>query len=422
MKHTLIKPDLVIKNCGQLLTVTEDSPDLVGLMRNGYIGITGEKIAFIGTKEAYDRQIDDTESKVIDGTNKVVLPGFVDCHTHLVFGKSRVEEYSSGLIPGGLEKFRAGGIKTGMEASVDMTRLEPEELLYLESYAKIDRMIRNGTTTIEIKSGYGLDKETELKQLRVISKLKQNANTDISSTFLGAHGWPREMSKDRYIDFLINEMIPMVAEEGLAEACDIWVDDGYYTAKEAEKVLRAGMDHNLEAKIHTDCYSYIGGSDLAADMKMMSADHLNYTPESSIKKMFDAKVVGVFLPGTDFSVSHPLPFNPRPLLDAGMKIALATNLNPGNWVESQFFVITLACRRHHMSVEEAIRATTSGGAMALRKNHELGSLEVDKTADIQIWDTDNYKDVAYKHGRNFVETVIKRGQVVVGSLSEQKHI
>jgi imidazolonepropionase len=422
MKHTLIKPDLVIKNCGQLLTVSENSSDLVGLIRNGYVGITGERIAFIGTKEAYDRQIDDTESKVIDGTNKVVLPGFVDCHTHLVFGKSRVEEYASGLIPGGFEKFRAVGIKTGMEASVDMTRLEPEESLYLESYKKIDRMIRNGTTTIEIKSGYGLDKETELKQLRVISKLKQNANTDISSTFLGAHGWPKEMSKDIYIDFLINEMIPMVAEEGLAEACDIWVDDGYYTAYEAEKVLRAGMDNNLEAKIHTDCYSYIGGSDLAADMKMMSADHLNYTPESSIKKMIDAKVVGVFLPGTDFSVSHPLPFNPRPMLDAGMKIALATNLNPGNWVESQFFVITLACRRHQMSVEEAIRATTLGGAMALRKNHEMGSLEVDKKADIQIWDTDNYKDVAYKHGRNFVETVIKRGQVVVGSLSEQKHI
>lgn len=418
MNNGLLKPDLVIENCTQLLTVSENSSDLVGLIRNGYIAIKGEKIIFIGNKEAYEQQIDSRDCKVIDGSNKVVLPGFVDCHTHLVFGKSRVEEYAAGLIPGRLEKFRAGGIKTGMEASVDMTRSETEESLYLESHNKIDRMIRNGTTTLEIKSGYGLDRETELKQLRVISKLKQNCKADISATFLGAHGWPREMSKDRYIDFLINEMIPMVAEEKLADACDIWVDEGYYTARDAERVLRAGMDYKLEAKIHTDCYSYIGGSDLAAEMKMMSGDHLNYTPESSIKKMIDAKVVGVFLPGTDFSVSHPLPFNPRPMLDAGMQIALATNLNPGNWVEYQFFVITLACRRHQMSVEEAIRATTLGGAAALRKSHEMGSLEVDKIADIQIWDTDNYKDVAYKHGNNFVETVIKRGQVVVGSLTK----
>ncbi|HBH13498.1 MAG: Imidazolonepropionase [Clostridiales bacterium 38_11] len=414
MNQTKLRPDLVIKNCGQLLTVSENSTDLVGLIRNGYIGITGAKITFIGTKEAYDQQIDGTDSKVIDGSNKVVLPGFVDCHTHLAFGKSRVEEYASGLIPGGLEKLRATGVKTGMEASVDMTRLEPEELLYQESCEKVDRMIRNGTTTIEIKSGYGLDRETELKQLRVISKLKQNTKADISATFLGAHGWPREMSKERYIDFLINEMIPLVAEEKLANACDIWVDEGYYTAREAEKVLRAGIDNGLEAKIHTDCYSYISGSDLAADMGMMSGDHLNYTPESAIKKMVESKVAGVLLPGTDFSVKHPRPFDPRPMLDAGMQIALATNLNPGNWVESQFFVITLACRRHQMTVEEAIRATTLGGAVALRKNHVLGSLEVDKIADIQIWDTGNYKDVAYRHGHNFVETVIKRGQVVVG--------
>ncbi|MBV1756213.1 MAG: amidohydrolase family protein, partial [Dethiosulfatibacter sp.] len=216
MNQKKLKPNLVIKNCGQLLTVSENSKDLVGLIRNGYVGIMGEKIIFIGTKEEYDRQIDDTDSQVIDGSNRVVLPGFVDCHTHLVFGKSRVEEYATGLIPGGLEKLRDSGIKTGMEASVDMTRSEPEDLLYLESHNKIDRMIRNGTTTIEIKSGYGLDKETELKQLRVISKLKQNTKADISATFLGAHGWPREMSKDRYIDFLINEMIPMVAEEKLA--------------------------------------------------------------------------------------------------------------------------------------------------------------------------------------------------------------
>lgn len=418
MQSQRIKPDLVIKNCGQLLTMKENAGDRVGLITGGHVAIKEGLIVFVGSQEAYQNNIDDCEANIIDAREKVVLPGFVDCHTHLVFGKSRVDEYVAGLVPGGLEGFRSKGVPTGIEASVHMTRAESEETLYHESLSKVTRMMSYGTTTLEIKSGYGLDRETEMKQLSVIAKLKKNSKTDISATFLGAHGWPKEMTKARYIDFLMQEMIPLVAEGQMAEACDIWVDEGYYTAKEAEKILTTGRSFGLASKIHTDCYSYVGGSDLAAEYRMMSADHLNYIPTHSIKKLAEAKVPGVLLPGTDFSVNHPKPFDPRPMIEGGMILALATNFNPGNWIESLQLIIALACRRHRMRVEEALEATTIGGAKALKKDHLIGSLEVGKLADIQIWNTSNYKDVAYKHGRNFVETVIKKGEVVVERVRE----
>ena len=191
MTHQKIKPDLVIKNCGQLLTMKENGGDILGLMVGGYIAIQGERIVFVGSQADYQSNIDDREARMLDAQEKVVLPGFVDCHTHSVFGGSRVEEYAAGLVQGGLEIFRSTGIPTGIEASVQMTRAESEETLYHKSLSKVSRMMAHGTTTIEIKSGYGLDRETELKQLRVIAKLKKESKADISATFLGAHGWPK---------------------------------------------------------------------------------------------------------------------------------------------------------------------------------------------------------------------------------------
>ena len=178
-------------------------------------------------------------------------------------------------------------------------------------------------------------------------------------------------------------------------------------------MLQAGRDNGLKSRMHTDCYSYIGGSDLAAEMKMASADHLNYLPRNIMKKLANAKVPGVLLPGTDFSVNHPVPFNPRPMLDEGMIVALASNLNPGNWIESMQFIMALACRRHRMTPEEAILGSTLNGAKVLGVDHDRGSIEVGKLADIQIWDTPIYENIVYKLGGNLVETVIKRGKIVV---------
>lgn len=405
--------DLLISNTSQLLTCNKDAKDLIGLIKNGFIAIKGEKIIAVGTKEEIDKNIDCSKAKIIDARGKVAVPGFVDCHTHLVYGGSRVKEYVARLTIDDIETIKKMGIKTGLAASVEMTREATEDILFEEASKKLKRMLCAGTTTVEIKSGYGLDTSTEIKQLKVNKKLDEVQPIDVFSTFLGAHGWPSYMSKNAYIDILINEMIPAVAGTGLASFSDVWCDDGYYTAEESERILRATKDAGLQPKVHTDAYSYIGGSDLAVEMEMVSADHLNYTPEKVIKKLAAAKIPGVLLPGTDFSVNHPKPFNPRPMIEHGMIIALATNCNPGNWTESMQFVMALACRRHKMSPAEALRASTAGGAIALGLENDRGSIQEGKIADIQIWDTFNYEDVVYRLGGNIVEKVIKRGELVV---------
>lgn len=405
--------DLVIINCSQLLTCKEVATDLIGLIENAWIAVIGEKITAVGTKKEVTSVIDCSHALMIDATNKVVVPGFVDCHTHLVFGGSRVKEYAARMTVDDPEILHQRGIKTGIMVSVEMTREATEKLLYAAAADRLISMINAGTTTVESKSGYGLSTTEEIKILMVNKQLNRNLPIDVISTFLGAHGWPEDISKEKYIDLLIQEMIPQVAELRLAEFCDIWCDEGHYSAEESRKILNAGINAGLKPKIHTDAYSYIGGSDLAAEMKMVSADHLNYTPQRIMRKLSEANVPGVLLPATDFAVMHPKPFNPRPMIKEGMTIALATNCCPGCWIESMQFVMALACRQHQMSPAEALRAATLGGAIALQLEKDRGTLEVGKLADIQIWDIPTYEDVIYRLGRNVVEKVIKRGKVIV---------
>ena len=274
-------------------------------------------------------------------------------------------------------------------------------------------MIKYGTTTIESKSGYGLNLQTELKQLEVMKKLGSETSIDIIPTFLGAHGWPSNISKEKYIDLLINEMIPTVAAKKLAIFCDVWCDDGHYTKKDSEKILRAGLKYGLLPKIHADAYSYIGATDLACEMKMYSADHLNYTPISVIDKLIEADVVGVLLPATDFAVKHPKPVLAREMLDRGLKIAIGTNCCPGIWNVSMPFTMTLACINHGFHADEALLGATIRGAKALGLSNKIGSIEVGKKADIQILSTPTYKDLIYKYGENLSETIIKNGKIIV---------
>ncbi len=407
-----IKPDFVIKNISQLLTMDGENSDDLGIIKDAFVAIKDGKIAYIGTQTEADQKINYEGTKQINAAGKVVLPGFVDCHTHLVFGGSRVDEYSCKLTDSGVKKMKESGMKTGIYVSVDMTRSESEEKLFCSSIEKIENMIRTGTTSIEIKSGYGLDRETELKQLRVIKNISESLPINVYSTYLGAHGWPQDMDKADYIKFLVDEMIPYIAENKLADACDIWVDDGYYTAEEARVILGAAKKCGMDIKIHTDGYSYIGGSDLAAEMQMMSADHMNYVTDEAIAKLKAADIPCVVLPGTDFSVKHAKPFDARKLIDSGLTLALGTNLNPGNYFTSMQSIISLACRNHSMTVEEAIRAATYGSAKALKIEDKVGSLKVGMSADIQIWRTDNYKDVCYKHDINLAEMVIAKGKLV----------
>jgi imidazolonepropionase len=392
-----------------------EKTDCVGLIENGYIYAEDGVIKAVGSMDQFKNDVFALgPADEIDAAGKIVLPGFVDCHTHSVFGGSRVAEYSIKLTdndPAALEKL---GIEAGMYGTVNATKNLPAELLEEQSFKRVSGMLSNGTTTIEIKSGYGLSTDSEIKMLEIIKRLNKRLPLDIHSTFLGAHGWPKDMSKEKYIDVLTKDMIPKVSELKLAQFCDVWCDDGYYTAKESEKILSCGRDYGLIPKIHTDCYSYIGGSDLAADMHMISADHLNYTPENVFKKLRGANVVGVVAPGTDFAVKHPKPFDPRPMLEAGMDLAIATNCNPGVWVESMQVILVLACRQHGFTPAEAVKAATKGGALALGLN-DVGILDAGKKADIQIWDLDTYEDIIYKFGAKYIKTVIKDGNIVVNN-------
>ncbi len=410
--------DLVLANAAELVTGSENGKTLT-VTSQGWLAARDERIIALGQEGDVSPLVDREITRVIDTAGKVVAPGFIDCHTHLVFGGSRVEEYAARLTTDDPDELERKGIKTGIAVTVGQTRNASEEELYLAAEARLNRMLAAGTTTVESKSGYGLSPESEIKILKVNKLLDRNSPVDIISTFLGAHGWPDDLPRERYIELLIKEMVPRVAELGLARFCDIWCDDGHYSAKESEMILKAGQDYGLEPKIHTDAYSYIGGSDLAAEMKMVSADHLNYTPVPAMKKMAAAGVVGVLMPALDFAVQHPRPFDYLAMKAENLPIALATNLCPGCWTESMQFVLALACRLYKMSPAEALIAATLGGAAALGLAKDYGSLTVGKYADIQVWDIPSHEHLVYRLGGNVVEKVIKKGKLVIDHLTGQ---
>ena len=402
--------DMIISGASELVTLAPDGT--IEIVKDGWLAIQGERIVALGDKSAVTPWYDENITQRIDARGKVVAPGFVDCHTHLVFGGSRVNEYAAGLTAAGALELKKKGVRTGIHATVEDTRGASAAELFMQALSRLDRMLAAGTTTVESKSGYGLSTEAEIKILEVNRQLKKCSPVDLSVTFLGAHGWPLGGSRKAYMDVLINEMIPRVAELGLAQFCDVWCDEGYYSAEEAADILNAALDFGLRPKIHTDAYSYIGGSDLAAGMKMLSADHLNYTPAASMRKLAEADVVGVLLPALDFAVQHKRPFDYLQMKEQGMTVALATNLCPGCWLESMQLVMVLACRLYQMSPEEALLAATIGGAKALGLDQDCGSLEIGKYADIQIWDVPHYAHVIYRLGGIVVDKVLKKGRIV----------
>ena len=409
---TIIAADMVIKNASQLLSCAANAKDYIGVLDGGCVAINGEKITAVGTYSDVMPFIGQS-TKVLDASGKVVMPGFIDCHTHVVFGGTRVEEYCARLETDDLEELRRRKVPMGIMVTLTSTRNLSVEELYEQTSKRVKQMIVSGTTTLESKSGYSLNLEGEINQLKVNPLLEERLPIDVSSTFLGAHGWAPEYEKNDYIDMLIKEMIPEAGKSGLAECCDIWCDDGHYDYDDCKKILQAGRDHGMEPKIHAGAYSYIGGEDLAAEMGMYSADHLNYTPREALDKLVAANVTGVVLPGIDFAVNHPVFFDPRPMYEAGLELGMATNCCPGCWCTSMPFIISLACRQHRMSPAMALRAATYGSAKALKHHDVVGSIEVGKQADILVLDVPTYEDVAYRLGQNPVETVIKRGIVSV---------
>jgi imidazolonepropionase len=404
------KADLIIAGATEVLTCVPTADDLIGRRAGASVAISGEAILAVGSPGEVAQQVDTTTARVIDATGKIVGPGFVDPHTHLVFGGSRAQEYAARMTLSPAE-VKALGIPTGIQATVDMTRAATIDALTASAVERLDQMFRHGTTTVESKSGYGLSLAKEIEMLQVNQRLQAVQPVDLVSTFLGAHDFPQDVPRETYLESLIEEMMPRVAEEGLAEFCDVYCDEGYYTVEESRRILEAGLQRGLKAKIHVDAYANIGGAAMAAELGAVSADHLNYTDRASMQKLTEAGVAGVVMPGLDFAVGHPRPFDARALLEEGVTLALATDLCPGCWLESMQLVMQLACRLYQFSPAEALYAATAGAARALALDYDRGSLEPGKLADIQIWDLPTFEDVIYRLGNNAVETVVKRGRV-----------
>lgn len=402
---------IILKDCKELLTIKENSEDLIGLLNNTSVLIKDEKIIKLGSYKDIKQSVEDYKYKEIDCSTKVVMPGYVDSHTHLIFGESRVDEYVESFTKN-KDEIKKELKRVGLDSSIYSTKKSSDEELVSSSLVKLNRMLKHGTTTVEIKSGYGIDKETEIRLLRLLKKIKERASQTILTTYLGAHYWDTNMGKEKYIKFMIDEVMPVIKAENLADFSDVWCDDGYYTAEESEQILKAGIDYGMIPTMHTECYSAIGGAKVAANLQAANVGHLNFVTDEDIKLLSKAGVIGILLPGTDFSVKHPKPFDAKKIIEQGLEVAIATNLNPGNWVESMQMAIALACRNHNMTLNQAIKASTLGGAKALRISDEYGSIEVGKYADIQILNTETYKNIPYKLGVNEVEIVIKKGQII----------
>jgi len=403
--------DLVLRGASQVLTCDPTPGDPLGRRIGVGVAIQGENIVAIAPLPDLQEAFDLSAAQVLDLDGKILAPGFVDCHTHLVFGGTRAQEYAARLTQSPQE-VAALGIPTGIQATVAMTRGSTAQALQESALQRLARMLRHGTTTVESKSGYGLSVEKELQLLQINCQLRQSQPLDIVSTFLGAHDFPPEIPRQRYLDILVQEMIPQVAERGLAEFCDVYCDEGYYSVEESRRILETGLRYGLRAKIHVDAYANIGGCEMAAELEAVSADHLNYTTPAEIDRLAGAGVVGVVMPGLDFAVRHPHPFNARRMLDMGLTVGLATDLCPGCWMESMQLVMQLACRLYKLSPEEALLAATAGAAKACGLT-DRGVLQPGKQADIQVWDLPAFEDLVYRLGNNAVTMVIKRGQVVL---------
>ena len=350
---------------------------------------------------------------VIDCEGGVLTPGFVDSHTHAVFGGWRAAEYEMRARGADyMEIARQGG---GINASVKDVRTRSEEELIEAALPRLYELLRHGTTTVEIKSGYGLTTADELKLLRVIRALAARVPLRILPTFLGAHDVPLEYREKRggYVDLLVNEMIPAVAAEKLAIFCDVFMEPGAFTHAETERILRAGAEHGLLPKLHADEFENSGAAELAVQLGAVSADHLGAISNAGITALAESQTVATLLPATLFFLGKTTYAPARRLLDAGAMVALATDYNPGTAPSpSMPLVLTMACSQMRMTPYEALHAATAGGAHALRL-HDAGTLSEGAHADVVLWQVNDYREIPYRFGMPPIAAVWTRGVRVI---------
>ncbi len=424
--------DLIIHSANQVLTLAGGAPKRgatqgnLAALRDSAVAISGERIAAVGdTLDLLALTHDHTRK--IDARGKIVLPGFIDAHTHVVFAGDRANEFEMHLRNASyLDIQKAGG---GIMNTVRATRAASLEEIVAQSRTRLDAMLAHGTTTAEVKTGYGLDTANELKMLDTIAALDAEHAIDLVPTFLGAHVVPEEFKgrEDEYVELVIEEMLPKVRDWRLETAksnlqppvsnpyCDVFCDDGAFTLEQTRRVLARAKELGFRLRVHADEFANLGAAALAAELGATSADHLVVTRRDEMRAMANANVAAMLLPGTTFGLGKTGFADGRAFIDENVPIALGSDINPGTcWCESMPFIVALACRYAKLSPAEAIVAATINAAASLGIAGRVGSLEPGKLADVLIADVPDYRHLAYRFGANPIETVIKRGRVVVG--------
>ena len=394
----MISTDLIIQNA-HIITVSAR-----GEIANGCIAIKDEIIIDIFEGENKDYH----SETVIDANGKLVIPGFVDCHTHLVHAGSRTNELQYRLQGMSYQEIQQMG--GGIHASVRDTRAATVEELYQQSLERAKLCIKHGTTTAEIKSGYGLEPATEKKMLEVIHRINDESDLETVATFLGPHVYPQDREPEAYLDWLLHEGLELAKEQ--AEFVDIYCDVGAYSYADTEKFLKAAKAKGISLKIHSGQFEALGATGLAADLSAVSADHLDHVTEAEFDAMLRAGTVPVFLPGCSYYLKTAYP-DARPYLDAGMPVALATDYNPGTCPSLSIpMMMSLAVMHMGFTPDEALTAVTLNAAKALKQDHLIGSLEKGKQADILICEIGELDDMIAMFGVNAVSTVVKKGLLI----------
>jgi imidazolonepropionase len=411
--------DLLIANANELVTLRGGSKkpligkqvEELGIIKDGAVAVKDGRILAVGKTGDVSKQFRAEET--IDAAGRLVVPGFVDPHTHLVFAGSREDEFELRLKGVSyMEILRKGG---GILKTVNATRQASEWELVEGGAKTLDIMLAHGTTTVEAKSGYGLNLEDEIKCLKVTKKLNDTHPVDVVPTFLGAHAVPAEYKGDTdgYVDMIMSKIIPKVANQRLAEFCDVFCENGVFNVKQSKGILVKGKECGLKPKVHADEMTPFGGAELAAEVNAISAEHLLFASENGLQMMARKGVIAVLLPAAAFSLMTAKYADARKMISLGVPVALGTDFNPSCWVENQQLIIALACRQMRMTPAEVLVAVTINAAHAVNRANEVGSLEVGKKADIVVLGIPNYRFLGYRFGVNLVEKVVKEGKVVV---------
>ena len=407
---------LAVLHASHLVTVAGPKRPRVGaemselaVIRDGGMLIREGKIEIAGSSEEVAKNARDVE--IIDAGGRVVLPGFVDAHTHLVFAGNRLDDFerrARGETYGQIAE--AGG---GIWSTVEKTRAASGEELFTQAQNHAKWFLRCGTTTVEAKSGYGLTVEDELKILRVMRRLNEEKPLEIVPTFLGAHAVPPEVDANEYIDLVIDKMLPRITKEKLAEFCDVFCECGYFTIEQSRRILTAARKRGLGLRIHADQLSNSGAAQLAAELKATTADHLEKTDEKGIAAMKSAGVQPVLLPGSVYALGSTAYPRAREMIDAGLAVVLATDFNPGSSpTPSMPMILSIACMQMKMSPAKAITASTINAAYSINRGGKIGSLERGKLANFSIFDCEDYRELAYWFGIPQTHSVYVKGERV----------